>query len=419
MSESANLDLSRFIILEEIGEGAYGTVYKVKDRSTGKIYAAKRFRIHDDERRETDETLEAYVTREVNNLAGIIHTCIIKFVGYSPIDFDGQPNPVIVTEYMQNQSLAHILDEERHSTALKGWDMTKKLIMIYGIASGMKYLHKFNIIHRDLKPGNILVDELLFPKIADFGLSKREHSSESQTPQSGAYQKGTLRWMAPETDDESYTKYEKPVDVYAFGMIVYEIMTLNLPFHDIKNDFQAFMAVLDGRRPEFNVPVGEAYRNLIERCWDHDPSKRPTFEQIVYELESNSDFITEDIEVEDFIDYQEYVKDEDVNKSFQKIKVRQPKTVQIDENPNTAIMTPEKKRRLEDLNNEYGMRYIPVSFPLDMTVFQEKKPSESILIYKNKGAYYDSQRWGEIFKGRSSYPEFEDYIEKYERILNS
>ena len=175
MSESANLDLNRFIILEEIGEGGYGIVYKVKDRSTGEIYAAKISRIHDDERRESDETLEAYVTREVNNLAGIIHTCIVKFIGYSPIDFDGQPNPVIVTEYMQNQSLAHILDEERHSTALKEWNMTKKLIMIYGIASGMKYLHKFNIIHRDLKPGNILVDDLIFPKIADFGLSKREH----------------------------------------------------------------------------------------------------------------------------------------------------------------------------------------------------------------------------------------------------
>lgn len=113
------------------------------------------------------------------------------------------------------------------------------------------------------------------------------------------------------------------------------------------------------------------------------------------------------------------MKKENINKSFKKIKVRQPKTVQIDETPKDAIMTPEKEKKLEELNQKYGMRYIPVSFPLDMRVFQNKRPNESILIYKNKGAYYNSQKWGGRFNGGGNYPEFEEYIQKYEKILNS
>lgn len=405
MSELTNLDLSNYIPLDKIGEGAFGSVYKVQDKSTGAIYAAKIF---------NDQEPEAYLTREVNILAGISNPCVIKYIGYSPTDFDGNPNPVIILECMQNGSLEHIIDEERRATASKKWDWTKKLIMIYGIAYGMKYLHHYNIIHRDLKPGNILADDNLYPKITDFGLSKREHLDTSQTPHSAAGPKGTCRWMAPETNDISYVNYEKPVDVYSFAMIVYEIMTSHLPFHKMKTDYQVFDAVLNGQRPEFDVHICKAIRDLIERCWDQDPSKRPTFEQIVDELESNPDFITDEIEVDDFLDYQDYVKDE--NKSFRKILVRQPKTIQNDEKKQkVGSMTPAKKQELDNLNRQYGMRYIPVSFPLDLNVLQSSKPGESILIDSNKGAFYDSKRW----ENQNIRPAFFEYIEKYERILNS
>ena len=106
----------------------------------------------------------------------------------------------------------------------KKWDDTKKLINIYGIASGMSYLHSHKVIHRDLKLENILLDEYLNPKISDFGLSKIiDFLSISMNVQSQRGLKGTPIYIAPEIYAEE--EYSKSSDVYAFAFIVYEIIT--------------------------------------------------------------------------------------------------------------------------------------------------------------------------------------------------
>ena len=75
------------------------------------------------------------------------HPCLLKFVGYSPINFKKQLKPVIVTENFSNGSLSNILEVERIKKAnIQGWNETKKLINIFGIASGMSYLHSHEIL---------------------------------------------------------------------------------------------------------------------------------------------------------------------------------------------------------------------------------------------------------------------------------
>ena len=97
----------------------------------------------------------------------------------------------------------------------------------------MSYLHSHEILHRDLKPDNILLDEYMFPKIGDFGLSKSyDHQTNSFINQSAAGTlKGTPIFMSPEIWSKG--EYSKSSDVYAFSIALFQIMTLEKPFSDV------------------------------------------------------------------------------------------------------------------------------------------------------------------------------------------
>ena len=173
----------------------------------------------------------------------------------------------------KNGSLEDLILLEKNHNHLSNFNDTQKLIIIYGIASAMSYLHSHNIIHRDLKPENILIDDFFFPKIADFGLSKINHQrQESMTMKSTDGIKGTPIYMSPEIWRNG--EYSKASDVYAFAIIVYELITKEKPFENF-NFFQIPLKISKGYRPEFKNPVPDVYRNLIESCWSQDPSKRP------------------------------------------------------------------------------------------------------------------------------------------------
>ena len=170
-AQKASIDITRYTIISKIGEGSFSQVYRVKDKQTKTSYAAKisKFMI-DDETKDSPESLSLF--REVNLMSLLNHPSVLQFVGYYQTNFGGDPLPTIVTELALNGSLRDIIIMESQGLAPDEWNHTKKLINIYGIASGMSYLHAHNILHRDLKPENILVDEYLNPKISDFGLSK-------------------------------------------------------------------------------------------------------------------------------------------------------------------------------------------------------------------------------------------------------
>ena len=169
----------------------------------------------------------------------------------------------------------------------------------------MSYLHLHKIIHRDLKPANILMDDFLFPKIADFGLSKILHTNkESMSNNSFFQQKGTPLYMSPEIYKDC--EYSFASDVYAFGVIVYEIVTSTEPFKNA-NAFTIMMKVINGERPEIDETVNDSYRNLIERCWAQNPLDRPSFDEIVEYLKTDEGLITSTIEKEDFLNYVDFI----------------------------------------------------------------------------------------------------------------
>ncbi|KAK8883615.1 hypothetical protein M9Y10_042709 [Tritrichomonas musculus] len=291
------LDISKFIKQALIGEGTFSQVYKVIEHDTGNIFAAKISKLS-----ETKKRLITYLKREINIISQLHHPSVLKFIGYSPIDFKHEYYPVIITEYSSNGSLEDVIKSERKYMPPPTWSDTKKLINIYGIASAMSYLHAHNIIHRDLKPANILEDDNFFPKIADFGLSKiSHHNIESMTSQSTVGFKGTPIYTAPEI--WLYNEFSKSGDVYSFSIILYELFVYEEPFKDFGLKTFYSKVIEKGERPEFKYPIPPCYKNLITRCWSADPNDRPTFQEIVKELRTNKEFIISSIDEEEFYDY--------------------------------------------------------------------------------------------------------------------
>ena len=310
-SKDQYIDLNQYKKTSTIGSGGYSQVYLIEDNK-GQKYAAK-VSIND-----VDESMKDYqeihmLFREINLMSSLTHPSIIKFIGYSPFDFDGEPFPTIIIEIASNNSLKNIIDLEQKGLSPEDWNDTKKLINIYGIASGMAYLHSKKIIHRDLKPDNILLNEYLHPKISDFGLSKTtDFISPSMNFKSDRGAKGTPQYIAPEIFNDN--KYSYASDVYAFGIIVYEMLTGDKPFK-FDNIFLLINQVATvGSRPKINEKVPEIYRNLIECCWSQLPEDRPTFDQIVEELKTNKEFITDSINKSEFFDFVNFI--ENSQKSF-------------------------------------------------------------------------------------------------------
>ncbi|KAH0786033.1 SEL1-like repeat protein [Histomonas meleagridis] len=210
-------------------------------------------------------------------MAYIQHPAIIGLKGYSVPAVDSMDTPTIATEYMKNGTLLDILMAERNGRAPRGWGSTQKSIVMFGVAAGMMCIHRCNGIHRDLKPANILLDENYEPRIADFGLSKIQNSEALQSIVGG-----TPLWMAPELFLE--TQYTNKVDVFAYGMILYQMLTDRLPFDGKLNPLQIGNAILNNERPEISGNVPQFFSNLICECWSQNPADRPTFDDIVFKL---------------------------------------------------------------------------------------------------------------------------------------
>ncbi|EEB97624.1 hypothetical protein MPER_03022, partial [Moniliophthora perniciosa FA553] len=153
------------------------------------------------------------------------------------------------------------------------------------IAAGLDYLHSLYIVHGDIKGVNILVDESLQCRLADFGLAAATGESLNTTSSSSGAIKGSLRWMAPEIYTSLQNKPEsdrRSRDVYAFACTIYEIMTGQPPFHELLEVALIYHIMVLKIRPErpINVWCPDNLWNLVERCWADDPKQRPRAVQL-------------------------------------------------------------------------------------------------------------------------------------------
>ena len=160
-------------------------------------------------------------------------------------------------------------------------ELMERIRIAYSIASAMEYLHSLNIIFRDLKPDNIGFDKDNVLKLFDFGLAK-ELKTEDQKAD-GRYEltgnTGSRRYMAPEVAKEC--PYEKSVDVYSFGILLWELCSAEKPFYGYSSGKHMQQVVIGGERPKMDSQHTafwpENLQWLIKHCWSPFPAARPSF----------------------------------------------------------------------------------------------------------------------------------------------
>ncbi|XP_002739352.1 dual serine/threonine and tyrosine protein kinase-like [Saccoglossus kowalevskii] len=169
------------------------------------------------------------------------------------------------------------------------WDLMKalphykqlkdRLSIAVEIAKGIRFLHSCGLVHRDIKAENILLDEDSEVKIADFGLSKAEGLITDSIV-------GAPIAMAPELIRGE--QYNKLVDVYAFGILLWFICEGSgvnpKKYANVKGGYDLMLFCKDGLRPEYVKSFDKKCWNLMESCWDEDPENRPDFDTIIKEL---------------------------------------------------------------------------------------------------------------------------------------
>ncbi|KAF8034445.1 hypothetical protein BT93_C0680 [Corymbia citriodora subsp. variegata] len=265
--------------IKELGSGTYGTVYYGKWK--GSDVAIKRLKsccFTDGAARE--DRLVADFWKEAHLLGQLHHPNIVAFYG---VVSDGPvTNLATVTEYMVNGSLKQVLRKKDRTI-----DRRKRLIIAMDAAFGMEYLHEKNIVHFDLKSHNFLVNmrdpQRPICKIGDLGLSK----IKKKTHVSGGV-RGTIPWMAPELFNNKNNMVTEKVDVYSFGIVMWELLTGEEPYAKLRSE-DIIAGIIKGTlRPDIPSWCDPAWRSLMERCWSTDVNSRPSFSDIAKELRTMS-----------------------------------------------------------------------------------------------------------------------------------
>jgi len=208
--------ISHYKIIEKIGEGGMGVVYKAEDTRLRRTVALKFLRPQYTE----DPKIKARFKREAEAAARLNHHNVVTVFDVGEYD----DRTYIAMEYIEGDSLKDMISKKELSL--------KKIIEIAGqIGEGLSKAHQSGIVHRDINPKNILIGSDGRVKILDFGLAKLIDRSKLTNETTTM---GTLNYMSPEQIQSSDVDYR--TDIFAFGIMLYEMITGQLPF---KGDYDA------------------------------------------------------------------------------------------------------------------------------------------------------------------------------------
>ncbi|XP_030465307.1 serine/threonine-protein kinase STY8-like isoform X1 [Syzygium oleosum] len=260
-SADGEIDRRLLKIGERIGSGSCGDLHR--GDYLGQDVAVKILKSE-----QLNDTLQDEFAQEVAILRQVQHKNIVRFIGACT----KPPHFCIVTEYMPGGSLYSYLQKNRNVLKLP-----QLLKFAIDVCKGMDYLHKSNIIHRDLKTANLLMDNHNVVKVADFGVARFQSQGGVMTAETGTY-----RWMAPEVIN--HQPYDEKADIFSFAVVLWELITAKIPYENM-TPLQAALGVRQGLRPELPENAHPKLLELMQRCWEAEPGKRPAFSEITIELE--------------------------------------------------------------------------------------------------------------------------------------
>ena len=249
------IQLSDIEFLKELGQGAFGKVYKAKYIPKDKIVACKVLEYNPLMKLfgvSPKRYIDSYI-REISAYNELNSNYIVKMIAnFLTGNVSGDFKLYLVMEYMEKGSLTSVIEKEPDLT------YRCRLGMASNIATGMRRIHEKSFIHRDIRPDNILVSSDYVAKIADMGIAKLFDASKTNN---------TMLGCSPYMPKEFYRgEYTQKLDIFTFGLSMYHL------FSGKQHSFDNNIIKLEEQSPVF--------QDVIDTCLNDDPKKRPTAEEL-------------------------------------------------------------------------------------------------------------------------------------------
>lgn len=277
-------NFNEFYLRSIIGQGAMGVVYRAKDTKLNRDVALK---VLKKEVLGDDDNIIKRFRREAQNVAKLKHANIIDI--YSIGSYDGFN--YIAMEYVDGKKLSDILHNKLEFNYI--------INIMYLVCRAIRYSHQHGILHRDIKPANIMISTTGEIKIVDFGLSKSNSMNASKISQHGDLI-GTPVYMSMEALENNEAATEKS-DVYALGVVFYELLTQQLPFIG-KTSNELYKNILLGNYTEvikFDPTIPIEINNLINNMLKKEHYLRISLDSVINVLKKYIDFDKEDQSLSD------------------------------------------------------------------------------------------------------------------------
>ena len=262
--------LGNYEILDKLGEGGMGQVWRARDKRLNRLVAIKLL----PDASAADVGLRTRFEHEARALASLNHPNIVAIYDVG----EDQGKPYLISELVEGDLLRTILDNGPLATR-------KALTLATQVAEGLAAAHAIGIIHRDLKPENIMVTKAFEAKILDFGLAKHQTGPTGQAPpektatmalsQPGAVM-GTVGYMSPE--QVRAQAVDARTDVFSFGCVLFEMISGKRAFQST-SPIETMHAILKEDPPELisaetGVVALPALEGIIHRCLEKNPARR-------------------------------------------------------------------------------------------------------------------------------------------------
>ncbi|HJT33229.1 MAG TPA: protein kinase [Pirellulales bacterium] len=253
------LRLGKFELLEELGSGSYGVVFRARDTELDRLVAIKLLRAG---RLASRAELERFL-REARSAAQLKHPGIVSLY---EIGQTAEGSSYLIEEFVEGITLADRLEKGRLLPR-----QAAELIAL--VADALDYAHRHGVIHRDIKPSNILLDGGGQPHLMDFGLAKRDIDDTPVTPEGEVL--GTPAYLSPEQAAGDSQGIDSRCDVYSLGVVLYEALTGERPFRG--NRRMLLLQVLeDEPRPprRLNDRIPRDLETICLRAMAKSPARR-------------------------------------------------------------------------------------------------------------------------------------------------
>ena len=327
---------SKYKILNELGEGGFGKVYKVQNKIDKNIYVIKRINI----KSKTPEELKT-IENESLILKQINSEYIVKYVD----SFIDNEHFNIVMEYCDNKDLKSFINIHKNNNELINEEVIYNIIL--DMCCGIKEIHSKNLIHSDLKPENIFISKDYEIKIGDFGINIMNCAKT---------QKGIFNYMAPEIINDQ--EYNKKVDIWSLGCILYELLTLNLCF-GCANIEKLIQDIMKNNHGTIDANIyNKEWNNIIDLLLKIDYNERPEINEVINRIKK----IKESIKPSNYNDLDNISlnilkKKMDNNEQSSKNEIFVPKKIE-----NKILINYNKKHKKKEKVKEADLRNYKVVF---------------------------------------------------------